>query len=294
MKVVVKIGGTLLEDAPERLRIAASVARQVRAGHRILLVHGGGKQLSRYLERSGIESRFVDGLRVTTADALDGVVKVLAGTVNHELLAAFHQVGIPAVGISGIDAGCLMAEKLPGKNGEDWGFVGKIIHANPSLWEHLLAGDFLPVMACLAVGENGQIYNINADLAAVACAIHLRAERLIFMTDVDGVRDQAGRTIRAMASDEIPGLLQSGTVTGGMLAKLNAIQEALAGGISGVHICNGHVDGALDAGILQSDGGSRHPGSEEEFNQASGTMVFSSTPSRDEEAVDARSLNRIG
>jgi acetylglutamate kinase len=128
----------------------------------------------------------------------------------------------------------------------------------------------------------------------VACAIHLRAERLIFMTDVDGVRDQAGRTIRAMASDEIPGLLQSGTVTGGMLAKLNAIQEALAGGISGVHICNGHVDGALDAGILQSDGGSRHPGSEEEFNQASGTMVFSSTPSRDEEAVDARSLNRIG
>jgi acetylglutamate kinase len=276
MKMVIKIGGTLLEDAAERLRIAASVARQFRDGHQILLVHGGGKQLSRYLERAGITSQFVNGLRVTTAAALDGVVKVFAGTVNHELLAAFHQVGIPAVGISGIDAGCLVAEKLVGERGEDWGFVGKITQADPRLWEVLLAGGFLPVMACLAVGEGGQIYNINADQAAVACAVHLRADCLIFLTDVDGVRDRDGRILQRLDAGEIPTLLQSGAVKGGMLAKLNAVQEALAQGLPRVHIGNGHVDDSLENGILAI----AEEAGEEGFQRANapGTTVFASLP----------------
>ena len=275
MKIVIKIGGTLLEDPAERLRIVERVAHQFRDGHQILLVHGGGKQLTRYLERAGVTSEFINGLRVTTADAIDGVVKVFAGTVNHQLLASFHRAGVPAVGISGIDAGCLVAEKLTGQNGEDWGFVGKITRANPRVWEVLLAGGFLPVMACLAVGDDGQIYNINADQAAVDCAAAMRADALIFLTDVDGVRDADGRILHRFDAGEIPHLIQSGAVTGGMLAKLNSIAEALAQGIPQVHIANGHIDESLENGILVCAGGEE---AQDKLSRttARGTTVFAS------------------
>lgn len=255
MKLVIKIGGTLLEQTPERQKIAARIARLARAGHQALIVHGGGKQLSEYLKQSGIASRFVDGLRLTTAETLDGVVKVFAGTVNHQLLAALHQAGVPAAGISGVDGGCLVAEKLTSESGQDWGYVGRIKKANPRIWEVLLAGGLLPVMASLAVGEDGQIYNVNADQAAVSCAVHLGADALIFLTDVDGVRDAQGRTIRCLEAEEIPSLIASGTATGGMMAKLNAIREALAGEVQRVHIVNGHSDNALES-ILTDEKGS--------------------------------------
>lgn len=254
MKIVVKIGGTLVEDPALRTRIVESVARAFHAGHQIVLVHGGGKLLSRYLEHAGIESRFADGLRVTSEEAMDGVVKVFAGTVNHQLLAAFHRAGVPAVGISGVDAGCLVAEKLVGKNGQDWGFVGKIVRANPRVWEALLSAGMLPVMACLAVGDDGQIYNLNADQAAVATAAGFGADALLFLTDVDGVLDAEGRLIPRLDTAEISGLIRSGAVTGGMLAKLNAIAEAIAQGIGHVHIANGRRDGAIENGILMCAG----------------------------------------
>ena len=250
MKIVVKIGGTLVEDSALRTRIVESVARVFRKDLQIVLVHGGGKLLSRYLEQAGIESRFVDGLRVTSEEAMDGVVKVFAGTVNHQLLAAFHRAGVPAVGISGLDAGCLVAEKLVGKNGQDWGLVGNIVRANPRVWEVLLSAGILPVMACLAVGDDGQIYNINADQAAVATAVGFGADALLFLTDVDGVLDAEGRLIPRLDTAEISSLIRSGAVTGGMLAKLNAIADALAQGIGHVHIANGRRDGALENGIL--------------------------------------------
>ncbi len=254
MKLVIKIGGTLLEQTPERQKIAARIARLARADYQMLIVHGGGKQLSEYLKKSGTASRFVNGLRLTTAETLDGVVKVFAGTVNHQLLAALHQAGVPAAGISGVDGGCLQAEKLTGESGQDWGYVGRIRKANPRLWEVLLAGGMLPVMASLAVGENGQIYNVNADQTAVACAVHLGADALIFLTDVDGVRDAQGRTIRCLEAEEIPTLIESGTATGGMLAKLNAVREALAGNVQRVHIVNGHSEDALESVLAAAQG----------------------------------------
>ena len=246
MKVVVKVGGTLLEAEQDRMRIVRQVVRQVRAGHRVLLIHGGGKQLTRYLERTGVESRFRDGLRITTAETLDGVVQVLGGAVNHELLAAFVRAGLPAVGLSGIDASGLVAEKLRGADGRDWGFVGRVTNANPALWELLSQAGYLPVLACLAVGEDGQIYNVNADRAAVACAVHWGADRLIFLTDVDGVRDGEGRALARLTEDEIPGLIASGAVAGGMLAKLSAVQEALAHPVRGICIANGRRENVLD------------------------------------------------
>ena len=254
MKLVSKIGGTLLEQTPERQKIAARIARLARADYQMLIVHGGGKQLSKYLKKSGTASRFVNGLRLTTAETLDGVVKVFAGTVNHQLLAALHQAGVPAAGISGVDGGCLQAEKLTGEGGQDWGYVGRIRKANPRLWEVLLAAGMLPVMASLAVGENGQIYNVNADQTAVACAVHLGADALIFLTDVDGVRDAQGRTIRCLEAEEIPTLIESGTATGGMLAKLNAVREALAGNVQRVHIVNGHSEDALESVLAAAQG----------------------------------------
>ncbi|MBI2816389.1 MAG: acetylglutamate kinase [Acidobacteria bacterium] len=257
MNIVIKVGGTLLETPQDRMRIVERVAQQFRTGqHRILLVHGGGKLLTAYLERAGVASQFMQGLRVTTAEAIDGVVKVFAGTVNHQLLASFHQAGVPAVGISGIDAGCLIAERLAGQHGEDWGYVGKVTRANPRVWEVLLDGGLLPVMACLAVGDDGQIYNVNADQAAVACAMGMHADALIFLTDVDGVRGMDGRTMHSMEAAAIPGLIQSGAVTGGMLAKLNAVREALDSGISRVHIASGHYNDSIQNGIsfCASDG----------------------------------------
>ena len=255
MKVVVKVGGTLLETAEERLRMAEMVKRQVRAGHQILVVHGGGKQLTRYLEKAGVSSRFVHGLRVTTAETLDGVVKVFAGTVNHELLAAFVRVGLPAVGLSGIDASGLVAEQLRGADGQDWGFVGNVKGANPGVWDVLSRAGYLPVLACLAVGEDGQIYNVNADQAAVACAVHWKAERLIFLTDVDGVQDANGQTLARLEGDEIPKLIASGAVTGGMQAKLNAVWEALAQNVRCVFIGNGHREDALDGLAVEAEAG---------------------------------------
>jgi acetylglutamate kinase len=246
MKIVVKIGGTLLEDAAARTRMARLLRGAARGGHRMLVVHGGGKQLTSFLDRTGVKSEFLQGLRVTSAEALDGVVQIFAGTVSHYFLAALHAEGVPSVGISGVDGGCLLAQRLRGGKGEDWGYVGRITSANPRVWEAILVGGFLPVMACLAVGEDGQIYNVNADQAAAACAKHWQADALVFLTDVDGVRDAAGNLVPRIAADDIPALIDSGAVTGGMVAKLNAVEEALAGGVPRIFIRSGHRERVLE------------------------------------------------
>jgi len=269
LKVVIKIGGTLLEDAAGRERMARLLEQARHGSRQILVVHGGGKQLTSFLDKNGIRSEFLNGLRVTSAEALDGVVKVFAGTVNHNLLAALHAAGVPAVGISGVDAGCLRAERLRGAKGEDWGYVGRITGASPRVWEAILAGGMLPVMACIAVGNGGQIYNVNADQAAVACAIHWQADALIFLTDVDGVRDGQGRLVPRLAAEDIPALLGSGAVTGGMLAKLHAVEEALAGGVPQILIRNGRRDGIQEHFF---------GGSESSAGAPEGTVIISSLP----------------
>jgi acetylglutamate kinase len=236
--------------------------------HRMLVVHGGGKQLTAFLDRTGVQSDFLQGLRVTSEAALDGVVKVLAGTVNHNLLAALFAEGVPSVGISGVDGGCLLAQRLRGARGEDWGYVGRITSANPHVWEAILAGGLLPVMACIAVGEDGQIYNVNADQAAVACAKHWQADALIFLTDVDGVLDAGGSLLARIAAEDIPALMDSGAITGGMLAKLNAVEEAMAGGVPRILIRNGRRDEVLeDLATGRSSSGA-----------CQGTVILSSLP----------------
>ena len=158
-------------------------------GAELVVVHGGGKQMTRFLAERGIESRFVNGLRVTTPETVDAVLKIFAGSVNHELVASLNRAGAPAVGLSGIDALLVEAEQMD----PALGAVGRVTRSNPALLHLLTAHGYLPVVACVAGGRDGHIYNVNADQMAVACAAAFGADRLIFLTDVEGVLDAQKR-----------------------------------------------------------------------------------------------------
>jgi acetylglutamate kinase len=235
VKLLVKLGGTLL-DAPEsRDALAAQIARARVAGHDLVIVHGGGKQMTRYLTERGIESRFINGLRVTTPETVDAVLKVFAGTINHELVAAVNRAGAPAVGLSGIDSFLVEAEQMD----PALGAVGKVTRSNPALLHLLVANGYVPVVACVAGDRRGCIYNVNADQMAVACAVAFGAEQLVFLTDVEGVLDGAKQVRPMLTSAESSALIADGIATGGMQAKLNAALDALGGGVAAVRIAPG-------------------------------------------------------
>ena len=241
MKALVKLGGTLL-DAPEsRARLASELAAVARQGVELVVVHGGGKQMTRYLAERGIESRFVNGLRVTTPETIDAVLKVFAGSVNHELLSALVAAGAQAVGLSGIDAGLAEADSLD----PALGAVGRVARVNPGLL-HLLTGNgYMPVVACVAGDRQGRIYNVNADQMAVACAAAFGAGILLFLTDVQGVMNAEGEVIPELTLEECDRLIAQGIATGGMQAKLNAASEAVRRGVGRVLIAPGSVSGVI-------------------------------------------------
>lgn len=235
MKVLVKLGGTLLDSAESRAAISEQLTRAFAANRETVVVHGGGKQMTRFLAERNVESQFVEGLRVTTPEVLDAVLKVFAGTVNHLLVASLVAAGTPAVGLSGIDACLTEAEQLR----PELGAVGKPVRSNPAVLEVLTAGGFLPVVACVAGDRAGNIYNVNADQMAVSCASGFQAEKLLFLTDVDGVKDAGGQVIPQLTLAQSQLLIADGVATGGMQAKLNAAGEALLGGVGEVVIAPG-------------------------------------------------------
>ncbi len=235
MRVLVKLGGTLL-DAPESCeRLAGELAEAARSGLELAVVHGGGKQMTRFLTERGIESRFVNGLRVTTPETIDAVLKVFAGSVNHELVAALIAAGASAVGLTGIDACLVEAEPLD----PALGAVGKPVRANPELLDLLVQHRYLPVVACVAGDRRGCIYNVNADQMAVACAAAFRATTLLFLTDVPGVMNAERQVLERLTSAECRKLISEGVATGGMQAKLNAAVAALEKGVGEVVIAPG-------------------------------------------------------
>jgi acetylglutamate kinase len=235
MRILVKVGGTLLDEAAARRRISRELAQAARGDLRMVVVHGGGRQMTRFLAERGVESRFVNGLRVTTPEVLDAVLKVFAGSVNHEFVAALISGGAKAVGLSGIDAS--LAEAVP--IAEELGAVGRPVRCNAAVLETLTEAGYLPVVACVAGDRDGNIYNVNADQMAVACAVGFRAERLFFLTDVDGVRDASGRVIPRLDAAACERLIRDGVATGGMQAKLNAASEALRQGVAEIVIAPG-------------------------------------------------------
>ena len=242
MRVLVKLGGTLVDAAESRHSLAGQLARARSQGAELVVVHGGGKQMTRYLAERGIESRFAGGLRVTTPDTLDAVLKVFAGSVNHELVASLNRAGALAVGLSGIDALLAEAEEMD----PALGAVGRVIRSNPKLLQVLVENGFVPVVACVAGDRAGQIYNVNADQMAVACATAFAAERLIFLTDVEGVLDAGRRIRRVLTAGESRDLIGGGVATGGMQAKLHAALDALAGGVARVRIAPGATPGVVE------------------------------------------------
>lgn len=235
MRVLIKLGGTLLETEESRLRLTRDIAAARGPGVEIAVVHGGGKQLTRFLAERGVESRFVNGLRVTTAEVLDSVVMVVAGLVNKRLTAAFTAQGVPAVGLTGADA--LLTEAVP--LDPSLGFVGRPIRWNGRLLEVLAAAGYLPVIACLAGGAGGSLFNVNADQMAVACARAFSADRLLFFTDVEGVLDSDGKLHSQLSARTARDWIECGVATGGMRAKLEAAMEAVAAGVGEVVVAPG-------------------------------------------------------
>ena len=203
MRTVIKLAGALLEDDAVVRSIARQVAELAKEGHEILVVHGGGKLFTATLKRLGIESKFVAGLRVTDRETRDVAVMVFAGLLNKRLSAAISAEGAPAMGISAADAKCFLAEPMS-RNAEEGelGFVGYLTGVNVGVLESLWREGLLPVAACLGLGADNEIYNINADHMAAACAEYLAADRLIYLTDVAGVLD-GDKVLSAIACEEI-------------------------------------------------------------------------------------------
>jgi acetylglutamate kinase len=244
---LIKIGGTLLDAAESRERLAGEITQAVHDGLATVVVHGGGKQMTRFLADRGIESQFVNGLRVTTPEVLDAVLKVLAGSVNGQLVAAFLAAGARSVGLSGMDGLLTEARRM----NAELGWVGQPVKSDTRLLDLLMENGYLPVVACVAGDREGHFYNVNADQMAASIAAAFPAERLIFLTDVDGVRGRENKILQTISTVEASDLISSGIASGGMQAKLEAASDALRAGVGEVVIAPGAragVIGALIAG----------------------------------------------
>src|SRR5260221_4483241 len=216
MKIVIKFAGALLENKAAVQSLAEQVATLASQGHEILVVHGGGRIFTATLKRLGIESKFVAGLRVTDRETRDVAVMVFTGLLNKQLAAAISEAGQPAVGISAADAQCFRAEPLVHNNeAGSLGFVGYLTGVNSKLLETFWSQGIVPVAACLGIGTDGELYNINADHMAAACAEYLETDQLIFLTDVAGVVD-GGKILFGIACDDIGDLVQRKIVSCGM------------------------------------------------------------------------------
>jgi acetylglutamate kinase len=243
VKYVVKLGGAGLETPALFQGCMRAIAELVRDGHQVAVVHGGGLQLTRTLKSMGIESQFIEGLRVTDAATRDVALMVLAGRVNKSLVAALGALGQPAVGLSGGDGLLFRARKK--RTAPDLGFVGEIAASDTRLLDAIWQCNGVPVLSSMALGFDGEYYNVNADEMAAACAIACRADALVFLTDVPGVRGSDGAVLRWLSIDQIAEMAKSAIITGGMLPKLGACREALLNGVKRVRILPAEAAGSL-------------------------------------------------
>jgi acetylglutamate kinase len=245
MRIVIKFAGALLEDDATVRALARQVAALGREGHEILVVHGGGRLFTATLKRMAIESKFIAGLRVTDRETRDVAVMVFAGFLNKKLAAAISAEGHPAVGISAADAQCFVAEPMVHDEvAGSLGFVGYLTGLNLQFIESLWREGLLPVAPCLGIGSDNELYNINADHMAAACAEYIGAEQLIYLTDVAGVLD-GEKVLSAVTCEEIERLVQCRVVSGGMVLKLEAAKRAIEGGVRQVRIVGGTSPDAL-------------------------------------------------
>jgi acetylglutamate kinase len=243
MKYVVKLGGAGLENPAILAGCTRAIAELVRDGNQVAVVHGGGAQLTKMLKALGIESQFINGLRVTDKETRDVALMVLAGRVNKGLVAALGALGQPAVGLSGGDGLIFRARKK--RTAPDLGYVGEIAASDPRWIEAIWKLSSVPVISSIALGFDGEYYNVNADEMASACAIACNADALVFLTDVPGVKGADGEVLRWLSIDQIAEMAQSAVISGGMLPKLGACREALLNGVKRVRILPAEAAAAL-------------------------------------------------
>jgi len=254
--VVVKYGGNALAGTSEHDALALfaeDIVLMRLVGMRPIIVHGGGPQISALMQRLGKEPEFVDGLRVTDAETVGIARMVLKGQVNPQIVAAINVHGNYAVGVSGVDAGLIRAAPRD----ERLGFVGDVTAINPAVLDRLLDDEFVPVIATIGCDDSGQAYNINADTVAGAIAEAVGAEKLVYLTDIEGLRrdlSDASSLIRQITADELDGLVADGTIAGGMIPKVSSSIHAVRGGVRRAHILDGRIAHVLLLEIFTDDG----------------------------------------
>ena len=248
---VIKYGGAAQTDEGLKSDFARDIVLLQLVGIKVVIVHGGGKKINSLLDKLSIESHFEDGLRVTNKDTMEVVEMALSGLINKEITSLLVAHGARAVGISGKDDGLLRASAF---NLEKYGFVGKIDEVNEAVINALLKEDIIPVIAPIALGANATSYNINADLAASAIAAKLRASKAIFLSDIKGVLDKNGELISKLDEAKIAELKNNGTISGGMIPKLEASLECIKAGAKAVHIIDGRVAHSLLLEIFTDEG----------------------------------------
>ena len=253
--IVVKYGGSAMADEKLKMSVIQDVVLLKLTGFKPVIVHGGGKDISKWVKKSGMEPRFVNGLRVTDEATME-IAEMVLGRVNKELVNMVQKLGVLGAGISGKDGGLLhVQKKLSG--GKDIGFVGEVDKVNPKILYDLLEKDFLPIVCPIGYDDDFNTYNINADDAACAIARALNAEKLAFLTDVEGVYKDPhdpSTLISVLDVEDMHKLLESGMVGGGMLPKLNNCIDAIENGVQKVHILDGRLPHSLLLEIFTSDG----------------------------------------
>ena len=258
--IVVKFGGNAMIDEELKAGFARDVVLLKLVGMNPVVVHGGGPQIEKLLKQLGIRSEFVQGMRVTDAATMDVVEMVLGGAVNKDIVTLINQAGGKAVGLTGQDGGFIRAKKMlmPSKDKPnefvDIGQVGEIQTIDPSVIRSLEAGGFIPVVAPIGIGKEGESYNINADLVAGKLAQVLGAEKLVILTNTPGVLDEKGRLLTGITPRQIDEMVASGVLSGGMLPKIGSALEAARSGVKSVHIIDGRVAHALMLEVLTDEG----------------------------------------
>lgn len=258
--IVIKYGGNAMTDDKLKEGFARDVVLLKLVGMNPVIVHGGGPQIGELLKRVGKQSEFIQGMRVTDEETMDVVEMVLGGLVNKEIVNLINQQGGKAVGLTGKDGGMIRAKKLRIVDKDDpeimhdIGAVGEVLGIDPELVELLDTRDFIPVIAPVGVGMDGESYNINADLVAGKLAETLRAEKLILMTNIPGVLDKEGGLLTGLTAQRVDALIADGTIYGGMLPKIQCALDAVKNGVHTAHIIDGRVNHALLLEVLTKDG----------------------------------------
>lgn len=253
--VVVKYGGNAMINADLKDAVMSDIVLMQLVGINVVLVHGGGPEISAMLKKIGKESRFVNGLRVTDSETIDVVQMILAGKVNKDLVQLLEQHSGRAVGLCGLDGGMLKAEKLIA--GDDLGYVGEITRVNTEIIAHATGNGYIPIIATVAGGAGGEVYNVNADIAAARIAAELGAEKLILMTDIRGLlrdKDDENTIIPVVNVSEVPKLQNQGIISGGMIPKINCCVEAVRRGVNRAHIIDGRIPHSILIELFSDEG----------------------------------------